>query len=180
MSDFSAVVDAVVTKVTTQTQELHDMHSTYKARNGSASAVEEWLNNSDDPQVIADREKIAKAMERIKEMKKALEDKARAALVPDGFDTEAFAKEYKEKRNATRTLILQSIGTLDSLGQDTSALEELQDNLPGGLGTTLSASGRSPEEMAKIREWANANGHEVAERGRIKKEILDAYDAENK
>lgn len=28
-----------------------------------------------------------------------------------------------------------------------------------------------------IREWAQANGHEVNSRGRIKKEIVDAYEA---
>lgn len=30
-----------------------------------------------------------------------------------------------------------------------------------------------------IREWARANGHEVSERGRIKAEVVDAFDAAN-
>lgn len=38
-------------------------------------------------------------------------------------------------------------------------------------------SGRSKEELASIREWAKQNGHEVSERGRIKADILEAYDA---
>lgn len=33
------------------------------------------------------------------------------------------------------------------------------------------------EELAKIREWANANGHEVSNRGRISQSVRDAYDA---
>jgi hypothetical protein len=33
------------------------------------------------------------------------------------------------------------------------------------------------EELAKIREWANANGHEVSARGRISQAVRDAYDA---
>ncbi|VXB95439.1 histone-like nucleoid-structuring protein Lsr2 [Curtobacterium sp. 8I-2] len=33
------------------------------------------------------------------------------------------------------------------------------------------------EELAKIREWANANGHEVSSRGRISQTVRDAYDA---
>ncbi|KQO64210.1 histone-like nucleoid-structuring protein Lsr2 [Curtobacterium sp. Leaf261] len=33
------------------------------------------------------------------------------------------------------------------------------------------------EELAKIREWANANGHEVSSRGRISRAVRDAYDA---
>ncbi|WP_310648871.1 Lsr2 family protein [Curtobacterium sp. ME12] len=33
------------------------------------------------------------------------------------------------------------------------------------------------DELAKIREWANSNGHEVSGRGRISRAIRDAYDA---
>ena len=39
-----------------------------------------------------------------------------------------------------------------------------------------SGSGRSAEELAHVRTWAKENGHEVNERGRIKKDILDAFD----
>lgn len=42
-----------------------------------------------------------------------------------------------------------------------------------------SGSGRSKEELAAIREWAKNNGHEVSERGRIKQDIIDAYEAAN-
>lgn len=41
-----------------------------------------------------------------------------------------------------------------------------------------SSSGRTdPDELAKIREWAAANGHEVAARGRISQTVRDAYAA---
>src|SRR5918996_46542 len=40
-----------------------------------------------------------------------------------------------------------------------------------------SGSGRSKDELANIRAWAQANGHKVSERGRIKQDILDAYHA---
>jgi hypothetical protein len=40
-----------------------------------------------------------------------------------------------------------------------------------------SGSGRSKEELAEIREWLTANGHDVSPRGRIKAELLEAYDA---
>lgn len=40
------------------------------------------------------------------------------------------------------------------------------------------SSGRTaPDELAKIREWATANGHEVAARGRISQAVRDAYAA---
>jgi hypothetical protein len=33
------------------------------------------------------------------------------------------------------------------------------------------------EELAKIREWANADGHAVSSRGRISQAVRDAYNA---
>ena len=42
-----------------------------------------------------------------------------------------------------------------------------------------SGSGRSKDELANIRAWAQANGHQVSERGRIKQDVLDAYHAAN-
>ena len=40
-------------------------------------------------------------------------------------------------------------------------------------------SGRSKDELANIRAWAQANGHQVSERGRIKQDVLNAYHAAN-
>ncbi|MBB0998309.1 Lsr2 family protein [Dietzia maris] len=40
-----------------------------------------------------------------------------------------------------------------------------------------SGSGRSTEELARVRAWAEENGYEVSARGRVRQEILDAYDA---
>lgn len=37
--------------------------------------------------------------------------------------------------------------------------------------------GSNADDLAKIREWANANGHEVSARGRIAQVVRDAYDA---
>jgi hypothetical protein len=43
-----------------------------------------------------------------------------------------------------------------------------------------SSKGRSSaDELAKIREWAAANGYEVAARGRISQQVRDAYAAAN-
>lgn len=47
----------------------------------------------------------------------------------------------------------------------------------GGTGRNLlggPATGRK-FDRAKVAEWAKQNGYEVAERGRIKQDILDAY-----
>jgi hypothetical protein len=40
-------------------------------------------------------------------------------------------------------------------------------------------SGRSKSELANIRAWAQANGYQVSERGRVKRDILEAYHAAN-
>lgn len=176
---FAPVVEALTSKISADVQELVDMAQAYKARNGSPDAIQEWLANSEDPEILKELEIIAKAEEKLKERKAKLNDTAKAALQPEGFDGEAVAKEFKEKRTAARTLILQSKGTLEAMGQDTSKLTEFFENLPN-LSGGISVSGKSPEEMEKIREWARANGHEVKDRGRIAKDILDAYEAANK
>lgn len=53
----------------------------------------------------------------------------------------------------------------------------------GGRTTSPSAAGAkgrsNPDELAKIREWAAANGYEVAARGRISQRVRDAYAAAN-
>ncbi|MGR6584944.1 Lsr2 family DNA-binding protein [Rhodococcus qingshengii] len=38
-------------------------------------------------------------------------------------------------------------------------------------------SGLSKEQLQAVRDWAVKNGYDVAPRGRVKAEILDAFDA---
>lgn len=40
-----------------------------------------------------------------------------------------------------------------------------------------SGSGRSAEQLQAIREWAGKNGFDVSPRGRIKADVIDAFDA---
>lgn len=44
-------------------------------------------------------------------------------------------------------------------------------------GAKRSAGGGGRTDLAAIREWAKANGHEVSERGRIAGAVVEAYDA---
>ena len=174
-ADFAAVAEAVLGKAKSETQQLHDLAKQIKAKSGNADAVKAYLESSEDPEIIKEREYIAAAVAKIQERKKALEEVAKAALVPDDFDPEAKTKEFKELRVKVRTLLMQSKGTLQAFDQDVSELDEALDNLPNITGG-ISASGKSPAELAAIRDWANKNGHEVAERGRIKADIVAAYD----
>ncbi|WP_010552440.1 histone-like nucleoid-structuring protein Lsr2 [Brachybacterium paraconglomeratum] len=45
----------------------------------------------------------------------------------------------------------------------------------GGRRISGSRSSSSSNETAKIRAWARENGYEISERGRIAKEIREAY-----
>lgn len=47
----------------------------------------------------------------------------------------------------------------------------------GSKATSTRKSTAKRGDLAEIRAWAKDNGHEVSDRGRIKKDILDAYDA---
>src|SRR4051794_24076820 len=38
------------------------------------------------------------------------------------------------------------------------------------------SGGSGRDNISQIRQWAEANGYEVSARGRIKKEVIDAYD----
>ncbi len=47
----------------------------------------------------------------------------------------------------------------------------------GGRRISGTQSAGSPSDAGKIRAWANEHGYEVSERGRIPKEIREAYAA---
>ncbi len=53
----------------------------------------------------------------------------------------------------------------------------------GGSSTSrrkrLTGSGGSRKDLAKIREWARAQGLQVAERGRISASVIEQYQAAN-
>ncbi len=49
----------------------------------------------------------------------------------------------------------------------------------GGRVRQGGGTGMTPDELNAVREWARANGHEVADRGRIKQSIIDEYNAAN-
>lgn len=42
------------------------------------------------------------------------------------------------------------------------------------------AAAKRRDDLDAIREWARANGYSVSDRGRIKAEVIDAYDNRNK
>lgn len=49
----------------------------------------------------------------------------------------------------------------------------------GGSGRRGRATGGAKRDTKAIREWANSNGFQVGDRGRIPAEVTEAYDAAN-
>ncbi|MER7073349.1 Lsr2 family protein [Terrabacter sp. NPDC000476] len=45
-----------------------------------------------------------------------------------------------------------------------------------GAGSRRRSSGPKRGDLAAVREWARANGHDVSDRGRISSEVQAAYD----
>ncbi|MBF4609429.1 Lsr2 family protein [Curtobacterium sp. VKM Ac-1393] len=76
---------------------------------------------------------------------------------------------------------------IDLTDDNTDALREAFSDYIAATRKVTGRSGRTTagsvpkrgnsEELAKIREWASANGHEVSSRGRISQAVRDAYDA---
>jgi len=54
---------------------------------------------------------------------------------------------------------------------------EPQQAIPITRARSRQSGGRGRDDIHEIRAWAEANGHNVSPRGRIKKEIIEAYDA---
>ena len=46
-----------------------------------------------------------------------------------------------------------------------------------GRSTTRRPTRRDPMQVAAIREWARANGYEISDRGRIPRDVEEAYNA---
>lgn len=66
----------------------------------------------------------------------------------------------------------------EQLGQYIRTARRVGGRAQRGTRTQLPAT--SPKrDLAAIRKWANANGYEVADRGRVPHSILEAYDEAN-
>ncbi|WP_433955022.1 histone-like nucleoid-structuring protein Lsr2 [Janibacter indicus] len=88
--------------------------------------------------------------------------------------------------DATETVTFGLDGVTYEIDLNDSNAQALRDALAGYVGagrrvagrrsTSSSSSSRSSSnELAKIREWARANGHDVSDRGRISQKVRDAY-----
>ncbi|KZX21728.1 histone-like nucleoid-structuring protein Lsr2 [Rathayibacter tanaceti] len=74
----------------------------------------------------------------------------------------------------------------DNVAELHSVLEKFVSNgrrvgsRPAAASTASSSTKSDPKQLKAIREWANANGHPVSDRGRIPSEVQAAYQAAHK
>ncbi|MFG3499339.1 histone-like nucleoid-structuring protein Lsr2 [Streptomyces sp. NPDC047928] len=90
-------------------------------------------------------------------------------------DSEAAQREAEAKVAKARAALekaQEELRTVKASTRTTTAAATAPTPIRAGLG-----SGRTREELAAIRTWARANGHQVADAGMVPKRILEAYDA---
>ncbi|MFG3133525.1 histone-like nucleoid-structuring protein Lsr2 [Streptomyces tendae] len=93
----------------------------------------------------------------------------------DRRDSEAAQREAEEKVAKARAELekaQEELRTVKAGTRTTTAAATAPTPIRSGLG-----SGRTREELAAIRTWARANGHQVADAGMVRKAVLEAYDA---
>ncbi len=89
-------------------------------------------------------------------------------------DSEAAQREAEAKVAKAKAELEKAQEQLRTVkaGTRTAAAATAPTPIRTGLG-----SGRIREELAAIRTWARANGHQVADAGMMRKTVLEAYDA---
>lgn len=65
----------------------------------------------------------------------------------------------------------------DSLADFIANARRVRDGGTRPSSSTTVSRRSTPEHLKAVREWANSNGHPVADRGRLPGSVLDAYAA---
>ncbi|MDT6988085.1 histone-like nucleoid-structuring protein Lsr2 [Streptomyces lusitanus] len=86
------------------------------------------------------------------------------------------AEERVAKAKAELEAAQAQLRAVKAGGRAATAIQDATPLAPAPAPAAQSGK-RSKEELAAIRTWARANGHQVADRGNPAKAILDAYDA---
>ncbi|MXG91560.1 histone-like nucleoid-structuring protein Lsr2 [Nocardioides flavescens] len=106
----------------------------------------------------------------------------RKTVVLDDFDGKELPEDTKpinlSMGRTTYSLYLSEKSHQALLKALDPFIKDADTTTPGATRHAAStASGRTKKELADIRAWAKDNGHEVSERGRIKGEVIKAFEA---
>lgn len=97
---------------------------------------------------------------------------ADAGTISFGFEGQAYEIDLSTKNRAKLAAQLQPwIAAARTTGTARGAATRPR------LAKARSGSGRSPDQLAAIRDWAKRNGHVVSARGRIAGDVIAAFDA---
>lgn len=98
---------------------------------------------------------------------------AKEYIVKDDIDGSAGAETHKLSLDGNTVTIDLAKGNFDKLSK---ALEPF---FKAGTVTVKANGNGGDSELTAIREWATANGHQVAAKGRISQDVVDAYHKAN-
>jgi hypothetical protein len=88
------------------------------------------------------------------------------------YEIDLTDQNAKQLRDAVRVYIANARRISGGRGRPAGSA-----NVPTQRRGGLSSGKRDPEQTKAIKEWARANGHKVAERGRISQSVIEAYEA---
>ncbi|MDT0493678.1 histone-like nucleoid-structuring protein Lsr2 [Streptomyces griseus] len=93
-------------------------------------------------------------------------------------DSEAAQREAEEKVAKAKAELEKAQEELRTVKAGTRTTTTAAATAPTPIREGL-GSGRTREELAAVRAWARAHGHQVADAGMVPKRVLQAYDAEH-
>lgn len=156
-----------VLKVLEEINQFHTEYSSYKAmlvkpKDPTSTELSDWVKEN-EPKVFT-------------AFQKAIE-KAKTALTPNATMDVTESAKIREQYTIVRKRLNESLKALQGYG-DVMGLTDVSTVAGNALGT-LTAPTTTPKnsETALIREWAKANGVDVAAKGRIPQTIVDQYNA---
>lgn len=102
--------------------------------------------------------------------------------------TQVILTDDVDGSEATQTVSFSLDGVSYEIDLNDAHAEQLREKLESWASSGRRTGGRrnagsrratnsDPEQTARIRDWARANGHEVSERGRLAKSVVEAYNA---
>jgi len=124
---------------------------------------------------------LVEALTNLRERMNKAEAAARQLLASKGLSNEAAESEVKNKRDEARSAVNKARDLFEMLLSTNPEFETYTPFLESyktrntNAGTSGSDSTAEAGEQSRIREWAKANGHTVADRGRISGTVVEAY-----
>lgn len=171
-SDFTAMLERSISRY----REARVAANSAAQWSEDKAAEELWINSQDESASLY--QELIDEINSLQAKADSIRSKAIAEYLEAAKDSEApDEKDVKASlKTATRNVIsaVTMSFDVDTINDLPFTLTNLSSAVKGGASSTTDPE-RSAK-LAKIREWANANGIDVSERGRIAADVEKAYD----